>query len=363
MVGISQEGIMRNIGTAVAVAAAILATAGSAQAATSGSLDGPADFGMPRAGKTVTREFTWKNLTGQPARPILLVEANDGTSWSTQPNGCWFAPSGYASPRETCQITVSYTPHQGGSHPAKLAALIVTTDPGQGWVDRLDLTARALPPLVSSDAVAFGAQNNETIGAARSIVVTPASAGSPRLKVSGAGAGDFLVANDDCADVPIDGQCTVRVRFAPAATGPSAATLRVTAPNGDFQDVALSGTGVEPKAPRDGAPGAAGTNGVDGKTGVDGLDGKPGEKGQQGDAGAKGDSGVQGEMGSKGDSGAAGANGSDGPAGPQSAAAPTAIAAAKPVVKPAAKRRARTARRLRSARRTHRSTRRVRRAA
>jgi hypothetical protein len=131
----------------------------------------------------------------------------------------------------------------------------------------------------SPAARAFGGQAVGTIGGAGTVTLE-SNGGMPltieRLRMAGANPEDFVAVADECTGETIDagGSCTVKVRFAPTATGARTATLRVLsdAAQGSI-DVALSGTGTVLSA---GAAGPAGPRGAVGPAGPRGPVGPPG---------------------------------------------------------------------------------------
>jgi alpha-tubulin suppressor-like RCC1 family protein len=170
-------------------------------------------------------------------------------------------------------------------------------------------------PSVAPAALAFGEQPRLTVGAAQSVTV---SAGSKplavrRLQTTGAHAGDFLVTADGCTGetIPVAGECTVSVRFAPTGEGARTATLAVRSDADEELELDLTGTGVAPD------PGPQGPTGPQGPQGPGGADGSQGPQGPGGQDGAPGADGPQGPAGAPGAPGAPGARGESGPAGPQ----------------------------------------------
>ncbi len=158
-------------------------------------------------------------------------------------------------------------------------------------------------PAVAAATLDFGEQPRTTLGPAQTVTV---SAGSKplhvrRLQTTGAHAGDFLVTADGCTGetLPVGGECTASVRFAPTGEGARTATLAVRSDAAGELAVALTGSGVAP---------AAGPQGPDGPEGPQGPGGQPG---------APGSDGPQGPAGETGTPGAPGAAGERGPAGPQ----------------------------------------------
>jgi virginiamycin B lyase len=149
----------------------------------------------------------------------------------------------------------------------------------------------------SATSLAFGAQPLGTIGAPQTLSIQNI-APTPRpiddVQISGDGADDFLITSQGCTRTPLaaGAACTVRVRFAPSATGERTATLTLS---GDGlvapMQIPLHGTGGElPK-------GDTGERGPEGPAGPAGTTGATGATGPQGDTGPQGAQGPQGEPG------------------------------------------------------------------
>lgn len=149
-------------------------------------------------------------------------------------------------------------------------------------------------PAVSPTSLGFGTQALDTIGAGQPVTVT---AGSEALSIArvqprGADAADFIVTDDECSGETLQpgGQCTVFVRFAPAAAGSRVAALVVHAAGTAGLEVALAGEGGQlpsgalGEVGREGAPGTAGPQGAGGVTGATGARGAKGGRGARGRA-------------------------------------------------------------------------------
>jgi hypothetical protein len=135
------------------------------------------------------------------------------------------------------------------------------------------LAAAGAPPLVrltyelpaaqpSASALAFAPTATGAVSAGQTVTIAnPAS--DTDLVVSGLSldSDDFAVAASTCQGTLAPGEsCTLRVRFAPTATGARSATLRL-AGNAPL-NLALSGTGTDPAPPAAGPQGAAGPRGA-----------------------------------------------------------------------------------------------------
>jgi Collagen triple helix repeat (20 copies) len=143
----------------------------------------------------------------------------------------------------------------------------------------------------SGDPIAFGEQVDGTLGKPRDLYVrVDQSSVEPRFVVTGADREDFVLADGDCRQGPIQPGlgCTLRLRFAPSELGERSASLQLLNADGFYgPPIALGGVGVE-------APAAQGPQG------------DPGPQGDQGQQGPKGDAGMPGATGERGARGRAG---------------------------------------------------------
>jgi hypothetical protein len=134
---------------------------------------------------------------------------------------------------------------------------------------------------------------------------------TPTAIVKSGNPDDFFVSSDTCTGIPLSvGQsCTVKLRFAPLATGTRTLTVSIrddvtrfdaldtvtfsrtglAATPGPAGPIGPTGsTGAAGPAGAGGATGPAGAAGTNGTNGTSGKDGTPGAAGAQGPAGAKG---------------------------------------------------------------------------
>jgi hypothetical protein len=152
--------------------------------------------------------------------------------------------------------------------------------------------------------------------ASASMPVTVTNNGAATLVVSalaltGSNPDDYTIDNGCQNPVPAGGQCTLGIRFVPAAQNGSSATLTLTtnAPTAP-STVSLLGTGAQlPTGP-------TGPTGPIGPIGPIGPTGSPGSPGQTGAIGAVGPPGSPGSIGPAGKNGSKGKRGPRGPAGP-----------------------------------------------
>ena len=196
-----------------------------------------------------------------------------------------------------------------------------------------DIQTEHLPATLAADAdpVTFPGMNEDgsqplgVASAAQTLTLTATPLGAVEIAAvftRGEDDSDFVLtsANECSGTVPLGGQCTLKVRFLPSATGERTTTLyaRVREPlTGDWQEIELARlTGTGGTLPK-GEPGPEGPQGPAGPQGPEGPQGPAGPQGPQGAAGPQGPEGPQGPAGPQGPQGPQGAPGPQGPAGPQ----------------------------------------------
>jgi hypothetical protein len=203
-------------------------------------------------------------------------------------------------------------------------------DPAGADYQRAVLEPSHVSATASPDALTFGSQPLSTVSAKQTVTFTvstdvPGLTDQERalgkLQVTGAGADDYDVVDNDCPAVAPDNAsvtCTVKLRFVPQASGARQAALGFAAFG---STVTLAGTGGQlPQGPagndgstgNDGATGPQGPAGIDGANGTNGRDGKDGTNGRDGKDGAQGPAGKDGNNGTDGLNGKNGMNGRDG---------------------------------------------------
>jgi hypothetical protein len=109
------------------------------------------------------------------------------------------------------------------------------------------------PLLLGALSAPFASQAVGTTGESRTVTITNRGLGLLHVEsvtATGPDADDILITRDRCTGRAIHAvgadACTVDVRFAPTATGPRTAALRVRATIGAPVDVALPGSGLAP---------------------------------------------------------------------------------------------------------------------
>jgi beta-lactam-binding protein with PASTA domain len=154
----------------------------------------------------------------------------------------------------TCSATVIFTPTGQGPRSASVTVDVreLPEDPGAQLSGSSAGQDPASPTAVPSE-LSFGEQPLNTSGQLRQLRLTGPPGGPVVLgpaSVDGVDAADFLVEDNDCADVQLTPgtECAIGVRFTPGGEGPRQGLLRLPSPNG-IPDVAvpLSGTGATPE--------------------------------------------------------------------------------------------------------------------
>ncbi|MFN8453272.1 MAG: choice-of-anchor D domain-containing protein [Anaerolineae bacterium] len=175
---------------------------------------------------------------------INLSGANPG-DFSFDPANC---PSSLSVGFGACTLVVRFRPGAAGIRSAILMS--ASNTPDSPHVVPLSGSGVGLPQVrLDPSQVDFGEQEVKTPSDIRLInVVNVGSADLliDALTLSGSASSDFSM-TDTCrgATLPLNGNCTVSVRFAPTTTGPRSADLIITAnaPNSP-QQLSLTGLGV-----------------------------------------------------------------------------------------------------------------------
>jgi hypothetical protein len=210
------------------------------------------DFGKQMIGTaSTTRTVTLANGATASAPDVIEgveLSGPDQDQFEITADGC----SDQTVPIDgDCKVTLRFAPTATGPRAATLE--IASDDPtspasvslsGDGTTPEIEL---------GSKAVAFGDQPVHTAAAPRTVTIANGSSATAPLQLGtlaldGAGDKDFRIASDGCSEetlTPGD-SCTVRVVFAPTASGPISAALQ--APSNDPAQpnttISLSGTGV-----------------------------------------------------------------------------------------------------------------------
>lgn len=188
-----------------------------------------------------------------------------------------------------------------------------------------------ISPLASSElfysapqaAVAGGEFGDQTVGELSPVsVLVVTNVGAQPLTIhaaelKGAGVAEFTIVADACSGrtLAFGQDCTISVRFTPAAIGISDARVALSDNEVVPASIALVGFGVKPNSGPTGPQGPTGATGSEGAAGSQGPTGPQGSTGSQGPDGSQGSSGAQGPIGPEGITGQKGANGTNGATG------------------------------------------------
>ena len=121
------------------------------------------------------------------------------------------------------------------------------TDDAANSPQTIALTGTGTVVQLSPASVNFGDQKVGTISQPQSVTLT--NTGSTPLSIRGIGIvgsnfSDFIETTTCGSSVPANSSCTIDVRFAPTATGPRTASIKVRHDGGGDQPVKLTGTGI-----------------------------------------------------------------------------------------------------------------------
>jgi CSLREA domain-containing protein len=201
------------------------------------------EFGAWRLdhGGTTAKPLTLTN-DGSADLELSSVTSSDPTEFAVTADTC----SGEAlAPAASCQIFVAFDPAVEGDRSATLtiftdAGELHATLGGRGTLGDFDADPAAIP---------FGDQVVGTTSGWQPVKIGNGGTGAFAIgtpTIEGSGAAAYELRGSGCegkALAPGKG-CTIKVRFAPTATGATSATLAV--PGERPGSVALGGTGVEP---------------------------------------------------------------------------------------------------------------------
>lgn len=212
----------------------------------------PLDFGAATVGSVQTRELTLTNTGHLPvAFYIALVSGGDIASFHLLDENCTSnvfagAPRIF-EPGESCVARIAFEPKAAGAK-----AVTVSFFGGGEGAMQTTVAGTAVPAQagLSPSARDFGSVAVGTAGPTQTFQLRNES-GSPQAiesaVLAGPDLGEFQIRADECAEavLPSGGSCAVSVRFAPGASGPKAATLRLRGPG--LATVAdLTGEGTPP---------------------------------------------------------------------------------------------------------------------
>jgi hypothetical protein len=220
---------------------------------------GSGTFGTQRVGTTATRTITVKNngLAAMAQFTSVGIDGADAASFAKGADGCTGAT---LSSGQTCTVDVGFTPGAGG---AKAANLVLTDATGSHAVP---LSGSGGAPGIATNPGVVNFFNQPVTTTSTEQLVTIGNTGDVSLNISGASiagpnAGEFGVSSNHCSAAVAPGaNCTIGVRFLPAAAGTRNASLVVTSDGaGSPHSIPLTGNGTGTAA---GAAGGASQGGA-----------------------------------------------------------------------------------------------------
>jgi hypothetical protein len=205
-------------------------------------LPGSLSFGTQQVGIAAARQVVVVVNSGSEAVAVSKVSAAGDFA---ETNNC--SPSlGVAG---VCLVSVAFTPKATGIRTGTLT--ITTSTTGAAQTVALSGTGAVAVEQFSSEDLSFPGQNLGTLSAAQAVNVTNTGKADlvfSTVAMGGANASDFAIRVDTCTRTPLafNNACTIKVIFAPSATGNRSASLDFTdnAANGS-RTVTLSGIGTE----------------------------------------------------------------------------------------------------------------------
>jgi hypothetical protein len=183
-------------------------------------------------------------LSNSGTGPLTITSSTASGEFS-QTNNCGSSVAAGVS----CTISVSFTPKATGT---RTGTLVVTDNDSSGsQAVNLSGTGTSTAPTVtiSPASLVFPAQLLKTKSAVQTVTVS--NNGKAAVAISGfATTGDFSQTHTCSSSLAAGKSCTIKVTFAPTATGTRTGSLIFTLPTGS-QTVALTGTGT-PKGTTEG---------------------------------------------------------------------------------------------------------------
>jgi hypothetical protein len=210
----------------------------------------PFAFAATSVGSRQVQEMTLTNTGNLPvAFFIALVSGGDIGSFHLVGENCTsnvFAGTPRVfEPGESCTAKVAFEPTSPGTKSATLSFF----GGGEGAL-QVTVEGTAVAPLLSLSPTSrdFGAVSVGTAGPVQTFELRNESVEPQTIEsasIAGADLGEFQIRSDSCSGAVLDpgAGCAVAVRFAPGATGPKVATLRIHG-GGGTSVAQLSGEGT-----------------------------------------------------------------------------------------------------------------------
>jgi hypothetical protein len=201
-------------------------------------------FGGVRVGNAAAPQTITLTNDGNTTLRVSSATLTGSSSFSLAANSCSGATLAAGA---TCTVQLGFAPANVGTFNATLSFSDDASNPqtvtigGSGVMPAVSLSASSL---------AFGNQVVGTRSANQSVVVTNSGTGTLNAGTATVGA-PFAIVSDTCSSgaVAPGSSCTIQLAFTPTATGPASGTLSIPDDaSGSPHTVALSGTGVQPRA-------------------------------------------------------------------------------------------------------------------
>jgi hypothetical protein len=143
----------------------------------------------------------------------------------------------------SCTIKAAFSPSEKGDR----TGTVTITDDAANSPQIIALAGTGTVVLLSPTSVDFGDQKVRTVSPPQ--IVTLTNTASTPLSIRGIGIvgsnfSDFVETTTCGSSVPANSSCTIDVRFAPTATGPRTASIKVQHDGGGSQPIKLTGTGT-----------------------------------------------------------------------------------------------------------------------
>jgi hypothetical protein len=244
----------------------------------------PLDGFMTMVGSSQDVRVLLSNASGVPLRiegiDLVTGPAATGVFTLDGPSTCP-AEGQLMDAWTTCRFTVRFTPRSVSTVHATLQARGTMMPPGQKEgaalnSDEIELQGGAGSLSVPAEQE-FGQVPVGLLGGATTVTLRDAASVSiVRTSLSGANAGDFVLASNGC-DGSVVGTCDIRLRFAPSGLGERTATVTLETLPYHVYTIALRGEGVPLPAGPKGDPGQPGAAGREGARGPEGPRGPAGQ--------------------------------------------------------------------------------------
>ncbi len=224
-------------------ASAALAGNALTPASLSASPTGTVDFGSIATGSnSPTNSITIKNDGMVATGTIAATLSGTNADQFTVTNGCTTL-----LPAATCTVVVRFSPPINAPVGPKTAQINVSATPGSSLT--IVVTGNAVDPASLVLAPAAKNYNDVVVDSFSDQTFTLTNNGAPNtgainVSLNGANASDFSVTANTCSQLLQGNNCSITVRFRPAAIGAKVATLDISSAAVVGGSVPLSGNGL-----------------------------------------------------------------------------------------------------------------------